>query len=169
MMAGLSLGSHGAAFGFGLMELSWTGDDGQAIKLENLKGHPVLITMAYSTCRKTCTVTLRQLEEFQLEADAQRKDVEIVVVSYDPKNDTPETWANYRKQRRLNRNNWHFLTGKEADTRRLAQWLGLGDYWSLGTHVLHDFKISLLDTNGTMIKQIGWQELHVKDIFRNVE
>ncbi len=145
--------------------MHWTEDTGQVVSLDQWRGKLVLITMAYSTCRRTCTVTLKKLEQLQLDLDKQKRPVEIVIVSYDPKNDTPQTWAQYRQERHLNRANWHFLTGNEKDTKQLSHLLGLADFWSYDGHVLHDFKITILNPGGEATRHIGWEDLHVRNIF----
>jgi protein SCO1/2 len=122
-------------------KIKWTDDNGQSVTLDQWKGKPVFITMAYSTCRKICSVTLKKLEEFQALLDHEKREAEIVVVSFDPKNDTPPVWTEYRKQHGLQRKNWHFLTGTDRDTQRFSRLLGLGDFWSYDGHILHDFRI----------------------------
>jgi protein SCO1/2 len=142
--------------------IKWTEDNGQTVTLDQWKGKPVFITMAYSSCRKICSVTLKKLEEFQALLDEKKQTAEIVVVSYDPKNDTPQVWSEYRHQHGLNRKNWHFLTGTERDTQRFARLLGLGEFWSYDGHILHDFRISILDPYGAIERQVEWQDLSKK-------
>jgi protein SCO1/2 len=144
--------------------MQWTEDSGKVVSLDQWKGRTVIISMAYSTCRRTCSATFKKLEELQAALDLRKQEAEIVLVSYDPKNDTPETWAQYRRQRGLNRKNWHFLSGSERDTKQLSRLLGLADFWSYDGHVLHDFKISILNPVGVIIKQLAWQDLNIRDI-----
>jgi protein SCO1 len=139
--------------------MRWIEDSGRAVSLADWQGNTVLITMAYSTCRKTCSVTLRKLEELQAVLDRKNQRAEFIIVSYDPKNDTPQTWAAYRKQHGLARANWHFLTGNQENTKKLASMLGLGSYWSYEEHILHDFGISILNGAGGITKQIGWRSM----------
>ena len=146
------------------LPLKWTDDHGQTVGMEQWRGKAVLMSMGYTSCRKTCSVTLKKLEEFQAVLDQKKQDVEVVIVSFDPRNDTPESWAAYRKQHGLNRGNWHFLSGSERDTRRLSQFLGLSDFWSLEGHILHDFKISVLGKSGQIAQQIDWQDLKKPDL-----
>lgn len=143
---------------------TWVDDQNQQVTLADWKGSPVFITMAYSTCRKTCFLSLKKLEEFQAVMDEKKQSVEIIIVSYDPKNDTPKTWSAYRKQHGINRKNWHFLTGNEVSTKRLSRMLGLADYWSYDGHILHDFKISIVDGLGNITKQVDWHDLNSSNL-----
>lgn len=146
------------------LPMKWTDDTGKTLSMDQWRGKTVIISMGYTSCRKTCPVTLTQLEAFQTVVDQRKQDVEFVIVSYDPRNDTPESWARYRKQRGLNRPNWHFLSGSEKDTKRLSQFLGLADFWSIEDHVLHDFKISILGKTGAIVRQVQWQDLKRSDL-----
>ncbi|MBY0239877.1 MAG: SCO family protein [Burkholderiaceae bacterium] len=143
----------------------WTDDRQTVLTLARFQGKPLLLTMAYSTCRRICTQSMLKLEQLQQEADAAGREIEVVVVSYDPLNDTPQTWADYRKARRLARPNWHFLTGDQAGTRALAAWLGVADFWSLDDHVLHDFRIAIVDARGMLQRQVNWQDLKLRGLW----
>lgn len=144
---------------------TWTDDSGKVVSMSQWKGKRVIMTMAYSACRGRCSVTLKKLKEFQATLDRKDQAVEIVIVSYDPKNDTPRTWSQYRKRHKLQRANWHFLTGDRSGTLSLARMLGLANFWSEDGHIYHDFKISVLNAAGVIEKQIGWQDLNAKNVF----
>jgi protein SCO1/2 len=134
--------------------LRWIDDAGRDVALAAWQGRPVILTMAYSSCRRTCSTTLLKLQEIQRVLDAKGRTAEFVIVSYDAEGDDPRAWAQYRQSRNLTRKNWHFLTGNKADTRRFARLLGF-DYWLMESHVVHEFKILVLDGNVAVNRQIG--------------
>ena len=136
---------------------AWASDRGGVVPLSSFAGRPTVITMAYGACRKVCSTTLRRMEELQQQADRDGVEVNFVVVSLDPKTDTPEAWREYRKWRGLGRANWNFLTGDAAQTRNLAAHLGIG-FWRYDDHVLHDFGISLLDREGNLVQRLKWAD-----------
>jgi protein SCO1/2 len=151
------------AWHFGTMAASlyqtpmrWTDDEGQSVALSQWQGKPMVITMAYSTCRKFCPMTLQRLLEIQRLYDQHNIDAEFVVISYDPQNDTWQAWADYRKKHHLERKNWHFLTGASDDTKAISELLEM-DYWLYDEHVMHNFKIVLLGTTGIVEKTLGWE------------
>lgn len=135
--------------GRGIMALPavWQDDQGQFVRLAQWAGEPVIITMAYGTCRKVCSTSLRRMEEVQALADAAGQNLQFVVVSLDPKADTPEDWRAFRRVHRLERGNWHFIRGTPKDTRTLASLLGIG-YWLYDDHVVHDFRVLRLGLHG---------------------
>ena len=65
--------------------------------------------------------------------------------------------SDYRKWRGLARRNWAFLTGSADHTRVLASYLGIG-YWFYDNHVLHDFGITLLDSEGISVRKLQWAD-----------
>ncbi len=63
------------------------------------------------------------------------------MVTLDPDHDTPEKLATLPGQSfNLEGSHWSFLVGNAADTRRLADLLGI-EYTPLDDHVVHRFKI----------------------------
>lgn len=136
--------------------MQWTDDQGKPVRLSQWQGKPVLITMAYSTCRKFCPITLARLAEVQRLFDQHKIDAEFVVISYDPQGDTWQTWAEFRKSRHYERSNWHFLVGSEENTKTVSQLLGM-DYWLYDEHIMHNFKIVRLSPTGAVEKGLGWE------------
>jgi protein SCO1/2 len=137
------------------LPLQWQDDQGSAVRLEQFRGQPVLLTMAYATCRETCSYALRRLDQLQHEAAQAGQPLQIIVVSYDPANDNARTWTSYRQHHSYVRPNWHFLTGSDAATRELAGALDFR-YWAYDEHVVHDFKILLLDADGKVTRELTW-------------
>jgi len=140
----------------GLANVRWLADTGDRLSFDELKGRIIVMTMGYSGCRKTCSTSVVVLKELQGLLDRLGKQAEFVIVTYDPQEDTPETWREYRRARDLTRPNWHFLSGSAGDTRRIARFLDLG-YWSYDEHILHNFRVVLFDRDGRWRREIVWQ------------
>jgi len=154
-LAGAGRAVHSAPPSVYGLNLKFTDDHGAARALAEWQGRPVVLTMGYGACRSVCSSTLRTLEELQAEADHQGVPIEIVVASIDPQEDTPQAWAQYRKARKLARANWSFLSGSAGDTRRLARFLGLR-FWRYDEHLMHDFRIVRLSTDGSIAATLDW-------------
>lgn len=135
--------------------INWIDDQGQSVSLAKWQGKPVVITMAYSTCRKFCPLTLVRLGEIQKLYDQRNIEAEFILISYDPISDTWQSWADYRKSHKLYRKNWHFLTGTPEDTKVISQMLGM-DYWLYDDHVMHNFKIVRLGEHGDIEQALDW-------------
>ena len=137
----------------------FTDDTHKTLTLKDFSAQTNVITFAYANCRKVCVESLQVLERLQSEADNNNITVNFIVVSFDPLNDTPETWTEYRNHHQLNRTNWHFLTGSVEGTQQLARSLGI-DYWLYDEHVMHDFKLILINSEGGISKIMDWTNRH---------
>ncbi len=136
--------------------IKWMPNQGTTpLALADLLGKPVVLTMSYTACRRTCSTTMLVLREMQAIFDRKGREANFAIVSYDPARDSPAEWTAYRKSRGLDRASWHFLTGTLPDTRRLARFLDL-NFWNYDQHVMHDFRIALFDTQGRWHKDIVW-------------
>jgi protein SCO1 len=141
-----------------ILAAPWRDNAGKSLSLVQLTGKPLVMTMGYAACRKTCSTTLLVLKEIQKSFEAKGREAEFVVVTYAPDADTPKAWTEYRKSRDLARPNWHFLSGTAADTRRVANMLDL-NYWSYDEHVMHDFRVVIFDADGKFSREIRWPDL----------
>lgn len=125
----------------------WLDEQGQRVQLAQFRGKPALVAMEYSACRFICSAYWMRLQRLQQEADKRGLDLQFVILSIDPDNDSPASWRDYRKARGLARGNWHFLTASKAVTARAAGLLGVR-WWYADGHLMHDFKIVRLDADG---------------------
>jgi protein SCO1/2 len=123
----------------------WLDEQGQALALTSLGGHRVILSMAYSRCHHTCPTTLARMQRMQAALDKRGEQASFVIIGYDPDQDSPADWHQYRSNRRLKRNNWHFLTGTRQSVRQLAHQLGF-EFWIYDTHVLHDPRIVVFNS-----------------------
>jgi cytochrome oxidase Cu insertion factor (SCO1/SenC/PrrC family) len=142
-----------APFSFYNIPFSFVNDRGETVHMSDWRGKPLILTMEHSTCRFSCSISISKLKTIQALADQKNIKIDFMIISIDPRNDTPETWRQFRKSRDEERSNWHLLTGNEATTNQVANMLGI-KYWYMDEHVLHDFKILRLNANGEIDKMI---------------
>lgn len=142
---------HAEAFSVYQIKMPFTDDRGRMVSLRDWSGRPAIVTMEYANCRFICSITLQRLKDVQAAADRAKRHFEFIVLSLDPKNDTPEAWTRYRKTRELDRENWHFLTASVSDTPGLARQLGVR-YWLYDEHIMHDFRLLRLNEEGQIVK-----------------
>ncbi len=84
------------AAGFGCASRAWTApdftltaDDGRQWSLSAQRGRPVLLTFGFTHCADTCPATLAKLARATHSLGAAADKVEIVMVTVDPRRDTP--------------------------------------------------------------------------------
>lgn len=135
------------------LDLAWRDDRDRPFTLASLDGTPAVLTLAYGACRRVCSTSLRLMEQLQQLADRRGVALQFVVVGLDPEADRPADWAELRRERHLERANWHFLSGDAASVRRLAQRLGVR-YWRQGEHLMHDFRLVQLSAEGRLARSL---------------
>ena len=67
----------------------------------------------------------------------------------------------------LGRDNWHFISGEDDRTRRIATMLGIS-YWFYDDHLLHDFKIVLIAPDGEIHRALAWSDDRPEMLFSEV-
>jgi protein SCO1 len=133
----------------------WIDSDSRTVSFDSLRGKPIVLTMGYTGCRKTCSTAVLVLKDIERRLKARDINAQFVMVSVDPTRDSPRIWTDYRRARDLTGDNWSFLSGSRSATKRLAQVLDV-DYWDYQGHILHDFRIALFNSQGHLERTIEW-------------
>jgi protein SCO1/2 len=115
------LSSQGPAPDFDL-----TNQDGQSVKLSDIRGRVVLITFFYADCPDFCPTMNSNLKQVldSLDEDS-RQQVMLLSITFDPLADTPEKLKEYAQKRGFAVPNWHFLTGTTEEIDRVTQAYGI--------------------------------------------
>jgi len=129
---------------------NWLDDSGQTFRLGSLRGHLLVLTMAYASCHRVCPLTMERLQKLQRDFDSSGTEAQFVIVGYDPGADDTATWRQYRRTRHLTRGNWHFLVGSRAAVEQTARQLGF-QFWRYDQHVMHDSRIVYFNEAGALV------------------
>lgn len=133
----------------------WTDHHGRAVRLGDLRGHPLVVVMFYGTCATACPVLVHDAEliEQALPTDV-RAATRFLMVSFDPAVDTPDVLAAYAAARGLDRAGWSFLGADERAVRRLAGVLGVRYRPDGRGGFSHTNLITVLDPDGVPIARL---------------
>ncbi|MBX3041974.1 MAG: SCO family protein [Bdellovibrionaceae bacterium] len=135
----------------------WALQSDRKIKLANLAGRPMLMTMAYTGCEYTCPLIVQKLKD--IEADALKKGVKdfgVVIASFDPKVDRPAKLRSFMKARQITDERWSMAVADDAAaTRELAILLGINYKEEEGGHFSHSNVIVLVDAQGRILEQLN--------------
>lgn len=145
----------------------WKDDENKNFVISDLKsqGRWIVITMSYTQCRKTCPlVTLRALRE--LENEFKKRDIaaDFIIISFDPEHDSPKVLAEFKKKQNLVSPQWHLLTGSKDQARAIAKPLGLANYWEMDEHILHSFKVSIINPKRETVQSLDWDHRDVSQL-----
>lgn len=145
------------------LDLVFKNEKGLEVRLKDfIRGDkPVILTLNYYGCPMLCGLQLNGLLDTLRAIEwTAGEEFEIVTVSIDP-GETP-ILAKNKKQNYLRdygrpeaSNGWHFLTGREAEIRKLTETVGYGYTYQESTgEYLHAAVFMLLTPTGTVSRYI---------------
>ena len=91
--------------------------NGAKVRLKTLltSDKPVLVDFIFTTCTTICPVLSANYSNFQRKLGPESAKVQLVSISIDPENDTPEAMKSYLENRYAAKPGWDFLTGSKKD------------------------------------------------------
>ncbi|WP_199269173.1 SCO family protein [Polaribacter sp. L3A8] len=132
----------------------WNRQDGKEIELKELKGKTLVMVMIYTTCKAACprlTADMRNIED-KIPTDL-KNEVEFVLVSIDPVNDTPKKLKAFAKENFLDRQQWTLLQGTESGVREFANVLAVKYKQISPLDFSHSNIISVFNPGGELVHQ----------------
>ena len=134
------------------LDLGLEDQDARASKLADLRGGPVLIAMFYSSCQYACPLIIESLKRTEKAlSDDQRTRLRIVLVSFDPKRDTPHVLRAVSAERHIDLSRWTLLRTNPtnaAGVRELAALLDVSYRALPSGDFNHSSVVTLLDEQG---------------------
>lgn len=132
----------------------WTTQDNKMFHWKDQKGEPMIVSMFYASCQSVCPriVTDIQLIGKKI-AQKTGKPPKVVLVSFDPEKDTPESLKAYAKKMELG-DNWYLLNGKDDSVRTISVLLGISYQKTSGNDFNHSTVISLVSKEGKILSRI---------------
>ena len=89
--------------------------DGERVRMRDLRGQTVAVTFLYSTCEDTCPATAQQIRGA---LDELGRDVPVVAISVDPANDTEPRARRFLAEQRVT-GRMRFALGSKDDLKPL--------------------------------------------------
>lgn len=139
------------------LKTNWRDTENNKTDVSITKGSYTIIAMVYTGCAHACPMTISKIKEIEKDfSKAKFTDLKIVLASFDVKNDRPAKLKKYQTERKLNPEQWNFLSAEtEDDARKLAVTLGIS-YKDIGDgDFSHSNLITLLDPNGKILASIN--------------
>jgi protein SCO1/2 len=147
-------------------------EQGREVRLGDFfKGKPVVLSLVYYSCPMLCNQVLNgMLSSFRNVTFNAGEQFEVVTVSFDPR-ETPELAA-AKKQTYVKAYNrpsgnagWHFLTGDDANIKRLTEAVGFRYTWDEQTkQFAHASGIMVVTPEGRLARYFYGIEYSPKDL-----
>lgn len=127
----------------------------EEVQLFDFTGEPVIVVMFYGNCTQVCPILIQDTWRlFSSLSEQSKESVNVLAVSFDTENDSPEVLAEYAKDEQLDISGWHFVTGKDTDIRMLAMMLGVKYQKDSSGNFAHSNLITVLDAEGNVAKRV---------------
>lgn len=132
----------------------WTTQDGKDIELKSLKGNVLVMVMIYTSCKAACPRLVADMRDIESKLDKNTKQhVKLILVSIDPKTDTPKKLKDFAIASKMNQDPWLFLRSSEENTREFAAVLAVNYKQISPIDFSHSNIISVFNPDGELIFQ----------------
>lgn len=125
---------------------------GRQLRLADKRGKVQLVSMFYTSCKFICPLIIDSGKAIERSlTPAEQKKLGILLVSMDPKRDTPANLATVFNKRKLDPSRWTLASPKPDDVRAIAGVLGIRYRQLEDGEFNHTSALVLLDANGRIL------------------
>lgn len=144
-----------AAVGEQLLDLAFTNQDGQEVRLSGLRGKPLLISLIFTSCHHVCPAITRHLATAVEDARSVlgEDSFSVATMGFDTANDSPEAMRTFAVKQSINEPEWYFLSGDEATIQALVRNLGF-TYFPSPRGFDHVNQVTIVDQEGIIYQQV---------------
>jgi protein SCO1/2 len=135
------------------LESMWTNQDGVSAAIGALRGRPVVVAMAYTTCKDMCPAIVADMLWIEKHLPPEANGIRLALFSFDSVLDTPERLKRYADDHGLEPARWSLFHGDQDAVRELAAALGVSYRPDGKGGFDHATVISLLDADGNVVFQ----------------
>jgi protein SCO1/2 len=133
---------------------TWKTEENEEILLEDLKGKTLVMVMIYTSCKAACPRLVADMRNIEAQIPKENlKDLRFVLISIDPKVDTPERLKAFAKENLMDGEQWTFLQGTESSVREFANVLAVKYKQISPLDFSHSNIISVFNDKGELIHQ----------------
>ena len=136
---------------------TWTTQNGNDIQWKDLKGNVLVVVMIYTSCKAACPILIADMRDIRKTVDASdmphKKKVKYILVSIDPKVDTPEHLKKFAQESGMDDDQWVFLRSDEEKTREFAAVLAVNYKQISPVDFSHSNIISVFNADGELAAQ----------------
>ncbi|MHB9013538.1 MAG: SCO family protein [Ignavibacteriaceae bacterium] len=141
----------------------WKNQFSKSIKLNCFLGKKVILAMFYTRCPTACPIIVNELQRLQAAIPQRYLDnYRFVLVSIDPKRDTPEILKKYADERNLKPGIWSLITGSKYQIAELAQIIGFKYKENQSGMFTHSNLITFINQKGEIQNQSEGLNQNVK-------
>ncbi len=125
---------------------------GARFTLDAGRGHPVLISMFYTSCQFVCPMLIETMRATEAKlSEAERQRLTVLMVTFDPTHDSVAVLKQTAEQHQVDSRRWTLARTDATSVRKIAAVLGI-QYRALGNGDFnHTTAVVLLDAEGRVV------------------
>ena len=132
----------------------WKTEEGTTIELKDLRGKTLVMVMIYTTCKAACPRLVADMRNIEKQVSKEyNSNLQYVMVSIDPENDTPEKLKAFAKENFMDDEHWTFLQGTKTSVREFANVLAVKYKEISPLDFSHSNIISVFNPKGELVHQ----------------
>jgi len=132
----------------------WNTEEGTKIELKELRGKTLVMVMIYTTCKAACPRLAADMRSIEAKIPKELKsEINYVLISIDPKTDTPEKLKKFAIENYMDGEEWTFLQGTESSVREFANVLAVKYKQISPLDFSHSNIISVFNPQGELVHQ----------------
>jgi protein SCO1/2 len=148
-----------AAIGRVIGDVELTDQHGRRLRLAELRGRPLVLSLVYTNCYYVCSgLTLHLRDAVRLARDTLGAGrFSVLTVGFDAQHDTPARMLAYARDRGIEGAEWRFASADAATIGRLADEVGFT--WAASPRGFdHIAQVTIVDADGRVVQQIYGQD-----------
>jgi len=132
----------------------WHTEEGNEIQLKNLRGKTLVVVMIYTSCKAACPRLVADMRNIEAQIPTESlKKLNFVLITIDPKTDTPERLKAFALENYMDDEQWTFLQGTESSVREFANVLAMKYKQISPIDFSHSNIISVFNPEGELVHQ----------------
>jgi protein SCO1/2 len=139
---------------------------GRQVKLSDMSGKVVALSFMYTHC-SYAQYCMRLTNNLGMVGrrfpERLGKDLALMTISFDPKNDTPAALEKYSETWKSSANGWYFLTGPVDDVKRACLLFGM-NFWPDMGMIVHVMHTAVIDRNGYLVANLDGNDFTARQL-----
>jgi len=143
------------AIGNRLSNFRLTDASGKGLRLHDLHGKPLVLSLVYTSCYQICPMTTRHLStvvEKARKAFGNDK-FSVAVLGFDSQFDDPQAMKHFAKKQGIDDANWHLLSADSKTINTLTKELGFL-FFTSPNGFDHVVQATIIDSDGVIYRQV---------------
>lgn len=154
------------------IDSNWLNHNNNKVNIASLEGKVQVMAFVYTYCEHSCPIILAKLKYIENNISPEKKDeINFLLISLDPKRDTPKVLNDYMKKKELNENTWQMFSGDPDDVIELSALIGVR-YKPMNNEekdIAHSNMISILDKKGRIHYQMKGLDVSLEKVVSEIE